>query len=188
MTVPAAALLDELHRRGAKVRVLRGDALEIRPRWALDDRLRAQLRARKAEVVALLRGGSPGPTVPPPCSTCGGSVWWQGDGTAELHCAGCVPCPDRSAASWYASPTSAVDVIVNEMIADPLVRHALNWSARSAPTLADGVIAALGRIERAGVTDTAPQNLYHQLEAALDDVLRAAAGLSKESDGTLAET
>ena len=184
MIAPAAVLLDELYRRGAQVRVLPGDALEIRPSRALDDALRAELRARKTEVVALLRSQpvatpaqAPAPTMPPPCSACSSVVWWRPDGTAELHCATCAPCPDRAAARWYTSPTSAVDIIVTELVSDPLVRRALDWAARAEPTLADRFIAALARIERAAMMGTPASDLFGQLEDTVDAVLRAEAGL-----------
>lgn len=115
--------------------------------------------------------------VPPLCPTCAGTVWWRPDGAAGLHCTSCLPCPDRTHARWYTSPTSAADIVVDQLLSDPLVCLALNWAVHSAPMLADDVIAALARIERAGLTGTPTSDLFGQIEAAVDAVLRAEQGL-----------
>lgn len=60
------------------------------------------------------------------------------------------------------------------LLDDPLIRRALNWAAREAPRLADGVIAALARLDR---DDQGVAAALDHLEQAVDVVLRAERGL-----------
>lgn len=177
-----AALLTTLRARGVHVAVLDGDRLGVWPRAALDDGLRAELRAHKAEVVALLRRQAPadGSCTLRPCPTCGSAVFWRADGTCELRCAACVPCPDPRCAAWYTSPpandpTAAVDVLFGE----PAVRAALAWASRQAPALADAVIAAVAAVERLHEQGAALEGALDRLDRAVDAVVRCAQGLDQ---------
>ena len=51
----ATEILATLQQRGATVRTIEGDQLEVVPRRVLDDELRKAIRAHKAEVLAELR-------------------------------------------------------------------------------------------------------------------------------------
>ena len=51
----AQEILATLQQRGATVRALEGDQLEIGPRRVLDDQLRAAIRSHKADLLAELR-------------------------------------------------------------------------------------------------------------------------------------
>lgn len=68
-----AALLAEVARRGVALRPGAGGTILVRPRGALPDELRTELRARRAEVLALL--ACPGPW--PACPSCGRASGWR---------------------------------------------------------------------------------------------------------------
>jgi hypothetical protein len=72
--VDATVILAELAARGAQVRIVDG-ALGVRPVGALDDGLRAELRAHKAELVVLIQAQC---YVPVPVLASGCTHWCPG--------------------------------------------------------------------------------------------------------------
>jgi len=161
-----------------------GDRLRWRAATPPPPDLLERLRQHRDELRRLVPDCDPAgdppsePTIPPPCAACKGTVWYQPDGSRELHCARCSPCPSPSAASWYTSPVSPTDTIIAEVFGDVLVARAVNWAATSAPALADAVVGALADLERAGLTGTPAPGLFVAFADAVDAVLRAEAGLA----------
>jgi hypothetical protein len=87
--VTAQALLDELDRRGVRVRVV-GDRLRLAPPDALDEELLAKVRELKPEIIAALTG--PAFTTPAECGWCGGALapcLVNREGRPALVCTSC---------------------------------------------------------------------------------------------------
>lgn len=81
----ALELLAELRRRGARIRVLEGDALHVGPRAALDPDLLARLREAKPQVLELLRAAPTNSTL------CSPAIDEIGGGPSGLPHAGLSP-------------------------------------------------------------------------------------------------
>jgi hypothetical protein len=166
-----ASILASVRDRGARLFLVDGDQIAVTPRGAVDDGLRAAIRAEKQALVAILKRMTdppPDPTrLPPPCSTCGGVVFWRRDGEAAMHFAACDRCPDRSRAAWY--PAVAADDPLAELF-DPDTRAACVWAARLRPAVVGELLTLERTAER--LAESGDADAYHAAVAALVDYSR----------------
>lgn len=167
----AATIVGTLRARGARLLLVAGDKIAVTPRSAVDDEIRAAIRAQKPALVAMLKMTDPpsDPTrsPPPPCSTCGGGVFWRRDGEAAVHCATCDRCPDHSRAAWYTAV--AADDPLAELF-DPENRAACAWVARRRPAVVGELLTLERTAER--LAESGDADAYHAAVAALVGYVR----------------